>query len=588
MIGSVLVFIIKLYTIQVLDSKYKLSAQNNAFRHVTQYPARGIILDRDSNILVYNEPVFDIKVIPKNLRPFDTLSLCKLLKIEKADFLKILKSAEYKFKPVIIAKQIPAKEYAVLQENLYKFPDFFVEKRTVRRYNKSIAAHALGYVGEVDKSHIERDRYYTQGDYIGISGIEKTYEKELRGTKGVKILLVDAFNSVQGSYKNGLYDTTAVAGKNIISSLSYKLQEYAEKLLKNKPGAVVAIEPKTGEILTLASSPTYDPNLFVGQNLSRNYSKVANRKKKPLYNRAIKSLKPPGSTFKPVSALIALQEGVLHPNTVIVVNGYNTGSHIVHDHVFGAVNVEGAIQHSSNAYFCHVLKRILNDKKFGAVDKAYTNWRNSLHKFGLGQKLGSDLSYESKGLIYKASYFDRFYGKGHWNHNTIISLAIGQGELGFPTLQLANMTAAIANRGYYITPHIVKGIDGKDIDTKFYSKNYTGVEKKYFSVVVDAMEKVVTAGTARSAFVDGITICGKTGTAQNPHGKDHSIFIAFAPKENPKIAVAVYVENGGYGSTWAAPIASLLIEKYLKDSISRPYVEKRILEGKIFDEDAKN
>ena len=581
LIFTAIVFISKLYTIQILDSKYKLSADNNTFRHVTQYPARGIIFDRNGELLVYNEPVFDFKTVPKKLGSFDTIMLCKLLNISKRELISTIKNATYPYKPVTIVKQISAKEYASLQEYMYRFPDFFVDKKTVRKYNRAIAAHILGYVGEVNKNKIKKDKYYQQGDYIGISGIERTYENYLRGEKGVKILLVDVHNSVQGSYKNGQYDKSAIAGKNLTSTIDADLQEYTELLLKNKIGGAVAIEPSTGEILALVSSPTYDPNLFVGQKLAKNYREVANRKHKPLYNRALKSRQPPGSTFKTVAALIALHENVLQDNTVIVVNGgYNTGSHIVHDHISGAVNLEMAIQHSSNAYFCHVLKRTLSDKKYKSVDEAYTNWKNHLNSFGLGIKLGIDLPYEDRGLIYPASYFDKFYGKGHWNHNTIISLAIGQGELGFTPLQLANMTATIANQGYYITPHIIKSIDDNEIDPKYKLKKFTKIEKKHFPPVINAMQKVVEAGTARSAFVEGLDICGKTGTAQNPHGADHSIFIAFAPKDNPKIAVAVYIENGGYGSTWAAPIASLMIEKFINDSTSRPFVEKRMMNGK--------
>ncbi len=564
---SSLVFIFKLYSIQIADSKYKLSAENNAHRHVTQYPARGIIFDRNGNMLVFNEHVYDLKVVPKRLRKFDTLKLCELIGISKSSLKTTLKSKKQSpYKPVTVAKQIPFDKYSVLQEYLYRFPDFYIEKRTVRKYPKSIAAHLLGYVGEVSESDIEQEPYYKMGDFIGKSGVEKNYEEVLRGQKGVKLLLVDVHNSVKGSYKEGEVDTSAIAGKNFTSSLDADLQEYGEKLMLNKIGGIVAIEPESGEILCLISSPNYDPNLFVGQKLAKNYGKVAVRNDKPLYNRALKSPQPPGSTFKPVSALIGLQEGVLKPNTVIVVNGYSTGTHFVHDHIFGAVDLESSIQHSSNAYYCHVLKRILNDKDYSSISKAYANWKEHLHSFGLGVKMGTDLAYESKGLIYPASYFDKYYGKGRWNHNTIISLAIGQGELGFTPLQLANMTATIANRGYYITPHVVKKIAGKEIDNKYIFKNYTKIKKEHFEPVINGMEKVVTAGTARIANVQGLFICGKTGTAQNPHGDDHSIFIAFAPKDKPKIAIAVYIENGGYGSACASPIASLMIEEYLTDS----------------------
>ncbi len=576
-----LIFIINLYIIQVADNSYKLSAENNAFRHVTQYPARGMIFDRNGRLLVFNEASYDLKAVSDQIKPFDTINLCKLLSISKEQLIKTLADAN-RYQPVVISKQMSKKRYAVLQEFLYKFPGFYVETRTLRKYPEATAAHLLGYVKEVNKNDIKKNRYYRQGDYIGKSGIEKSYEEKLRGRKGKNILVVDVHNRIKGSYKEGKYDTAAVVGKNLTTTLDADLQAYVEKLLQNKIGSVVAIEPKTGEILALASSPTYDPNMFVGAKSSRNYSKLVNDPLLPLFNRAIKSKYPPGSTFKTVSALIALQEGVITPQTVFVSNfGYSTGSHFVKDHIGGAVNFIMSIQYSSNAYYCHVFKNILSDKKFSSVSDAYENWKEHLHSFGLGKKLGTDLAYEEKGLIYPASYFDKYYGKGRWNHNTVISLAIGQGELGFTPLQMANMTAAIANRGYYIIPHIIKNITDDSIDPIYSIKKYTKIEPKYFDPVIEGMEMVVKAGTARSAFVEGLQICGKTGTAQNPHGKDHSIFIAFAPKDNPKIAIAAYIENAGYGSTWAAPIASLMIEKYLTDTIKRPWVEKRIVDANL-------
>lgn len=574
-------FIVNLYIIQIADNSYKLSAENNAFRHVTQYPARGMIFDRKGKLLVFNEASYDVKAVPNQIKSFDTIQLCELLGIHKTLLVKILNESN-RYQPVVISKQISKKRYAVLQEYLYKFPGFYVETRTLRKYPEATAAHLLGYVREVSKGDIEKNSYYKQGDYIGKSGIEKSYEDKLRGKKGVKILVVDVHNRVKGAYRDGIYDTAAIVGKNLTTTLDAELQALAERLLQNKTGSVVAIEPKTGEILAMASSPTYDPNLFVGENSSKNYSKLVNDPLLPLFNRAIKSKYPPGSTFKTVSALIALQEGVITPNTVFVSNfGYSTGSHVVKDHIGGAVNFIMSIQYSSNAYYCNVFKSILSDKKFNSVSDAYENWKDHLHSFGLGVKLGTDLAYEEKGLIYPASYFDKYYGKDHWNHNTVISLAIGQGELGFTPLQICNMTAAIANKGYYIIPHIVKEITDDQINPIFYAKKYTRINPEHFGPVIDGMEMVVKAGTARSAYVEGLQICGKTGTAQNPHGEDHSIFIAFAPKDNPKIAVAVYVENAGFGSTWAAPIASLLIEKYLTDTITRPWVEQRMYDGNL-------
>jgi len=579
---SVIIFILKLYQIQVVDSVYKMSAENNAFRHVIQHPSRGVIFDRNGELLVLNEPSFDLKVVPGTISEFDTLEFCRIFEIEKKDIDAIFQRKQKRYRSTIVKKQISPEVYAKMQEHLYKFPGFYIEKRTIRTYPRPIAAHILGYVGEVNTREMDNDAYYNLGDYIGKSGIERTYDKYLRGEKGVKIFVVNVHGQVQESYKEGRYDTTAYSGNALTATIDVNLQEYGESLMINKIGSVVAIEPATGEILALVTSPSYDPNLFVGPKLSGNYAKVSRQKNKPLYNRAIKSRYPPGSTFKPVSALIALQENVINENTVFhLTGGYNTGSHIVHDHIAGAINLEMSIQHSSNAYYCTVFKKIITDKKQESYAASYENWKMHLHSFGLGVKLGVDLAYEDKGLIYPSTYFDRVYGEGRWNHNTIISLSIGQGELGFSPLQIANMTCVIANRGYYITPHVVKNIAGTGIDPQYLTKHYTEVEERHFKPVIEGMEKVVTAGTARSAFLEGYTICGKTGTAQNPHGKDHSIFIAFAPKDNPKIAIAVYVENAGYGSTWAAPIASLMIEKFLSDSISRPWVEKRMLEGNL-------
>jgi penicillin-binding protein 2 len=575
--------ITKLFYIQVTDSNYKLSAENNAFRRVTQFPARGMIFDRKGKLLVFNEATYDLKCVPNQMSAFDTIALCRILKLSQPEFeLELINAGKTPYQPITVAKQMTKEDYALLQESMYKFPGFYFETRTLRKYPEALAAHMLGYVGEINQNEIGIDPYYKPGDYIGISGIEKSYEQYLRGKKGVKIQVVDVFNEVKGSYKNGKFDTAAVVGKNITTTLDADLQKYAEQLMQNKTGAVVALEPSTGEILVLVSSPTYDPNLFVGQKRSENFKILAADETKPLFNRAIKALYPPGSTSKPANALIALQEGVITTKTVFFSNfGYNSGSHIVKDHVGGSVDFTRAIQSSSNAYFCNVFKAVLTDHKFNTVEERYENWREHLHKFGLGVKLGTDLSFEKKGLIYPATYFDRWYGEGKWNHNTIISLAIGQGELGFTPLQIANMTAAIANRGYFITPHIVKSITGEQIDPKFTVKHYVGIDAQYFPPVIEAMQLVVDAGTATNAHLDGIEICGKTGTAQNPHGEDHSIFIAFAPKENPKIVIAVYVENAGFGSTWAAPIASLMIERYLTGQMTRPWLEERILNGVI-------
>lgn len=580
-IFTAVIFAVKLFYIQILDDSYKLSAENNTLRHVTIYPSRGFVFDRTGKIIVANQSTYDLKVVARSIEAFDTLAFCSLTGISKKDLISKLKKNIHSYRPILLKKQINKEEYAKIAENLYKFPGFFTEKRSLRIYPYTVAANVLGYLGEVNVADLKNDSYCQSGDYIGKSGIEKVYEKDLRGIKGSEIFLVDVLGRIQGVYEKGKYNKNAVAGKNITSALDINLQKFGEFLMQNKIGSIVAVEPSTGEILALVTSPTYDPNLFIGKKLAKNYSKVEHQANKPLYNRALRAMYPPGSTFKTVNALIALQKGLITEKTVFVLNGYDAGTHIVKDHVSGAITFKKSIQLSSNAYYCTVLKKIISDKRFSSYADAYENWRTFVKSFGLSKKLGTDLDFEKQGILYSHKYYDRYYGKGHWNYNTIISLAIGQGELGFTPLQTANMTAAIANRGWYIIPHIVKDVGGAVIDKKYKEKHYTKVESKYFEPLIEAMESVVTEGTAMSAYCPGLRICGKTGTAQNPHGKDHSIFIAFAPKDNPKIAVSVYIENAGYGSTWAAPVASLIIEKYLTDTITRPWLVKRISEANL-------
>ncbi len=581
-----LIYTIRLFFIQIIITGYKDSAQNNSMRFVTQYPARGLIYDRNNNILVYNQPAYDLMLIPGQMQQFDTIELAGILDINKEDIVKKIKKAKkYSYyKPSVFEKQISSKDYAVLQEKLYKYKGFYVQTRTLRKYTKKIAAHIFGYVGEVNKKTIKNDSYYSAGDYIGISGIEKSYEKELRGKKGVKIFLVDVHNRIKGSYANGQKDTNAVVGRNITISLDAKLQEYGEKLMKNKTGSIVAIEPGTGEILAMISSPGYDPNLLVGRIRSKNFLALQkNDSLKPLFNRSLMSSYPPGSTFKLVNALIGLQEGVITEKTFFPCNGgYTVGNFHMACHHSGMISFLYSIQGSCNAYYSHVFRKILDNPRYNSVKEGYKAWYNYVKSFGLGRTLNTDFNNELQGFVPTVEYYDRIYSGWKWKSLSVVSLAIGQGELGVTPLQMANLAAIIANRGYYYSPHIVKSIEGqKQIDNKFLIKRFTKIDKKYFEPVVDGMEMVVNAGTATTAKIPGISVCGKTGTAQNPHGKDHSIFIAFAPKENPKIAISVYVENGGYGSIWAAPIASLMIEKYLTDSISNTMKEKRILNAVI-------
>jgi penicillin-binding protein 2 len=585
------VFIIRLFIIQVVDSTYKLTASNNVLRYETQFPARGLIFDRNGKLLVYNEAAYDIMVNPKQVTPFDTTEFCSILEIDKAYIDdNILKAKRYSlYKPSIFLKQISSITYAQLQEKLYKFPGFFVQPRTVRKYATPYAAHILGYVGEVNDKIIESDSYYKLGDYIGISGIEQTYEKQLKGKKGVSIFMVDVHNRIKGPYNEGHFDVKAEVGSNVISTIDYELQAYGEKLMSNLTGSVVALEPATGEILALISTPGYDPSLLVGRVRTKNYSALMNDSLMPLFNRAIMAQYPPGSTFKVINALIGQQEKIIFPySSHSCYGGYLAGRLRVacHNHNSPLDLVE-SIQNSCNTYYCIVFRSILDDSKYVTVGNAYENWRKHVMSFGFGKVLNSDLGNELAGLIPPKEFYDRMHKTPNWKSLNVISLAIGQGELGTTPLQMANMTAAIANRGYYFIPHAVKEIEGDfTLDSRFLEKQFTSIDSTYYEPVIRGMELAVngdfsSGSTAWRARIPGTIVCGKTGTAQNPHGKDHSIFIAFAPKDSPKIAIAVYIENGGFGGTWAAPLAKLMMEKYLNDSISNPYYENYILNAHI-------
>lgn len=581
-----IVYLLRLFYIQVIDDSYKLSANNNVLRLVVDYPSRGLIYDRNNQLLVYNEPVYDLMIIPKQAKNIDTLELCKLIGITIEDYrLKYQKAKQYSpVKASIFEKQLSVETYATFQEKLYKFPGFFVQPRTLRKYPEPMAAHLFGYIGEVDTNITKKDEYYREGDYIGKSGIEQSYEKVLRGRRGIRRVLVDVFNREKGSFQDGKYDTAAIAGENLVLSLDYKLQKYAEALLKNKVGAVVAIEPKTGEILACVSAPSYDPNLLVGRARTKNYGSLLMDPTKPLFNRALMAYYPPGSTFKLINDLIGEQEGTLHPNTSYYCDGgYHMGSLTVKcDARHGSIALRTAIAHSCNTYHCYVFRAVVDQKKFRSTQEGYENWRRHVLTFGIGKRLYSDLPQELKGNVPTVQYYDKYFGKGRWKSSTVVSLSIGQGELGITPLQMANTMCIIANRGHFYIPHIVKYIGKKrNPDDKLFEKNHTSVDPKYYDIVIDGMQDVVEAGTAAASKIKDITICGKTGTAQNPHGKDHSLFVGFAPKEDPKIAIGIMVENGGWGSQWAAPIASLMMEKYLRDSISRPDLEKRMLEGVV-------
>ena len=598
------VFLLKLYFIQVHDSSYKFSAESNTQRIVTQYPSRGLIFDRNGKLLVSNQAFYDVMIVPRDVEPFDTTDFINALQISREELDNLFKEVKQNirnnkissYRPSIFIKQVSAERYGVFQEKLYKFKGFFIQRRTLRRYEYHNAAHIFGYIGEVTESMIKKDSYNVQGDYVGITGVEETYEKELRGKKGAKVVLVDVHGREKGSYRDGRYDTTAVVGKNITLTMDIDLQQYGEELMKNKIGSVVAIEPESGELLSMVSSPTYDPSLMIGRVRSNNYQILEKDTLKPLFNRPLQALYPPGSTFKTINALIALQEGVINEHFKCECHlGYHAGSWSVecHNHV-SPVDLIQSVQHSCNAYYTVVIRKIFDNPAFNSPKEALDKWKDYLVNFGLGYKLGVDFSNENRGFIPNSSYYNKVYNNV-WNSVTVRSLGIGQAELLLTPIQMANMCAAISNRGFYYTPHIIKMIENnrEDLPEKFVIKHQTGIDSINFEPVITGMERAIwgpDGGTAGIARIPDVSICGKTGTAQNPHGEDHSIFIAFAPKDNPKIAIAVYVENAGFGSTYAAPIASLMIEKYLKGNISssRLWLEKRMLDADLINKKPAN
>ncbi len=579
------IYIIRLLYLQIIDGTYAELANKNALRYVTQYPSRGLVYDRNGKLLVYNEAVYDLMVIPRQVKDLDTDYFCSLLKITREDFdKKMEKAKKYSlYAPSFFEKQISKEDFAQIQEKLYQFNGFYAQSRTLRTYPDSVAAAVLGYIGEVNEKKIEEDSYYKRGDYIGMSGLEKSYEKYLRGVKGNKITLVDVHNREKGSFQGGKFDEPAVAGQNLYSTIDLELQKYAEKLMKNKRGSIVAIEPSTGEVLCFVTAPAYDPNLLVGRVRGENYKRLANDISKPLFNRALMAEYPPGSIFKVAQALVALDMGVINPGT-----GFPCDKSLVgcHNHP-SAPTVKDAIKMSCNPYFYRVFQREVQrlNPKTNKIDSKYglSEWTAAMLKMGFGTRLDIDLPSVRKGYIPDTSFYNRWYPSG-WNFYTIYSNSIGQGEVTVVPLQMANFAALVANRGWYITPHIVKyiGEEGKRFALKKYKeKHYSSVDAKYWDVAVAGMYGVVHegGGTGRRADVPGLEVCGKTGTAQNS-GEDHSVFISFAPRNNPKIAVSVYVENArGGGGAWAAPIAGLIIEKYIKREIERKEIEKQYMEA---------
>ena len=581
-----IIFIVRLAFMQVFDSEYRRQADRQALRPITQFPARGLIYDRNGELLVYNEAVYDLMVIPRMTKGLDTNMFCRVMGITRDEFdarmRKACKYSTYSASPFM--KQVSKEEYGSWENSLYKFRGFYVQQRTLRVYDKPIAAHVLGYVGEVDQSEIDADKFYKQGDYIGKSGLEKSYEEVLRGIKGKRIMQVDVHNREIGSYMNGAYDTMAVEGGNLYTTLDASLQEYAEGLMANKRGCIVAIEPSTGEVLAMVSAPGYDPNLLVGRVRGENYQMLLQDISRPLLNRALIEHYPPGSIFKVAQAVTALQLGVITPNSGFVCDKSLVGCH---NHP-SARSVQEAIKMSCNPYFYQVYRRVIQQGKYKSIykDSPYglTVWRDYMLRFGFGQKMGIDLpaSGITPGFIPDTAFYNKRYGRERWAFSTIYSNSIGQGEVTVVPIQMANLACIVANRGYYITPHLVRYYGPDSVrNEEFYTKHETGINKAYFDIAANGMYDVVhvAGGTARRANIPDIDICGKTGTAQNI-GEDHSVFICFAPKEKPKIAVAVYVENArGDGGYWAAPIASLVIEKYIRGEVTRKDVEKMYREA---------
>jgi penicillin-binding protein 2 len=577
----------RLFYMQVIDDSYKEAAANISLQRIVEYPYRGIIYDRKGRICVYNIPVYDVMVLPKEVKKnMDTLRFCSLFSITKEEFIKTMITARTysKVKPSPFIKQLSHTEFARIQDQLIDYPGFFISPRTVRGYDHPSMGVALGYIGEIsagklDKLREEGNNYYRSGDYIGIAGLENFYEEQLRGKRGVKFMMVDVNGIQKGHYKDGIYDTSAIRGENLHTSVDLELQKFGEELMINKKGSIICIDPKTGEILAMVSSPAYDPNLLRGREFSKNYMALQRDPLKPLFNRALMAPYPPGSIFKTLQALTALQEGVIDSNMT-----WPCIQDVVHCHPHpNPCNLRQSIQWSCNPYYLQVYRRIINQHASGNtfLDTriGYDKWHQYISSFGIGKKLGIDMPSEKKGILRTVAYYDRIYGEKHWKYSNVYSLSIGQGELGLSPLHMANMACILANRGYYYTPHFVRkiGDKGKPLP-QYLERHQTMIRPENFEAIVTGMKWAVLQGTVWSqARMKTVEICGKTGTAQNPHGKDHSIFICFAPKDNPKIAVATVVENSGFGGFVAAPIATLMVEKYLNDTISRKNLYKHML-----------
>lgn len=586
-----IILIARIFYLQVIDETLKLKSENNAIKKVFDFPERGYIYDRNGKLLVANQPSYDIMVVPREIKDIDTTEFCSLLHITKAEFIKKIEKARVysPMLPSVFLSQLNKAEYAAFQEKERKFEGFYTQKRSLRDYQINFGANIFGFIRQVDESILKKNKYYNSGDLIGKQGVEQQYEEALRGIKGVKYLLRDKHNKIIGPYKNGEFDTIAQQGKDLTLTIDYELQKYGTELMVNKRGGIVAIEPKTGEILALVSAPTYDPALLVGRQRSKNYTALYNDSiAKPLYDRGLQAAYPPGSPFKIITGLIGLQEEVIDEQSTFYCNhGANFGRFMGCHCGLHTLQLNNGIYKSCNSYFGNTYKRTIEKYKdsYYSVD----NWANHVKSFGLGQFLGTDMPIGSKGLVPSSKMYKKWYNGAKIRSSYIISNAIGQGEVLTSPIQLANMMATVANRGYYFTPHIVKNIKDQKLDKKFVTKHYTTIDKQYYEPVIQGLEDVYNYGTAAGFRVEGMKICGKTGTAENKirvagktyQLKDHSIFVAFAPRDNPKIALAVFIENSGYGATWAGPIATLMLEKYINGTISRKDLETRMLNGSL-------
>ncbi len=591
----VVVYSIQLFNLQILSPQYRDFADSNAFFRKTLYPSRGSIYDRNGNLLVFNQPTYDVMMVVREMKQFDTLDFCNTLNIDKATFLQLNEEMKDRRKnpgyssytPQLFMSQLDVEEYGLLQEKLYKFPGIYIQNRTERQYTYPNMGLILGYVAEVDKNKMAADPYYVRGDYVGKSGIELSHEEDLRGEKGVEVLLRDAHGRVQGKYKDGGYDKAPVSGRDLNLSIDIDLQAYGEYLMQNKIGSIIMIEPKTGEILCMVAAPSYDPAILTGKNFSKNYLELEQNPYKPLINRAIAGLYPPGSTFKPTQGLIFLEEGIITPETKYsCYGGYPPlgGRPKCHGHA-SPTALQYALTTSCNSFFCYGLNAMLNNRtRYLNTNEAFEVWKNHMVDLGFGYKVGVDLPSEKRGFIPNSKFYSNVLNNDRWTAHNIISIAIGQGEILSTPLQLANFAALVANRGYYYAPHVVKERKGAPLDTAFTNRRDSKIKREHFELTVAGMADAVTRGTCRGTNLEpDITVCGKTGTAENPHGDDHSLFIGFAPKDNPQVAIAVIVENGRFGASNAVPIGRLMIQKYLKGEVPErdAYIEKRIVNTTI-------